>query len=87
MRIGEGSSPAHAREVLDEETRRVERVLLETRLRDGLPVDVLDADGRAAVPDQVARGLVETDAAAQGRVVLTTRGRLLADAVVRDLLT
>jgi len=87
VRIGEGSSPAHAREVLDEETRRVERVLLETRLRDGLSVDVLDADGRAAVPDQVARGLVETDAAAQGRVVLTTRGRLLADAVVRDLLT
>ena len=87
VRIGEGNSPAHAREVLDEETRRVERVLLETRLRDGLPVDVLDADGRAAVPDQVARGLVETDAAAQGRVVLTTRGRLLADAVVRDLLT
>jgi len=87
VRIGEGSSPAHAREVLDEETRRVERVLLETRLRDGLPVDVLDADGRAAVPDQVARGLVETEAAAQGRVVLTTRGRLLADAVVRDLLS
>jgi putative oxygen-independent coproporphyrinogen III oxidase len=86
-RIGAGSSPALAREVLDEETRRVERVLLETRLRDGLPVDVLDADGRAAVPDQVARGLVETDAAAQGLVVLTTRGRLLADAVVRDLLT
>jgi putative oxygen-independent coproporphyrinogen III oxidase len=87
VRIGEGSSPAHAREVLDEETRRVERVLLETRLRDGLPVDVLGADGRGAVPDQVARGLVETDAAARGRVVLTTRGRLLADAVVRDLLT
>jgi putative oxygen-independent coproporphyrinogen III oxidase len=87
VRIGEGNSPAHAREVLDEETRRVERVLLETRLRDGLPVDVLDADGRAAVPDQVARGLAETDAAAQGRVVLTTRGRLLADAVVRDLLS
>jgi oxygen-independent coproporphyrinogen-3 oxidase len=87
VRIGEGRSPAHAREVLDEETRRVERVLLETRLRDGLPVEVLDADSRTAVPDQVARGLAETDAAAQGRVVLTTRGRLLADAVVRDLLT
>jgi oxygen-independent coproporphyrinogen-3 oxidase len=87
VRIGEGTSPAHAREVLDEETRRVERVLLETRLREGLPADVLAVDGRAAVPDQVARGLVETDAAAQGLVVLTTRGRLLADAVVRDLLT
>ena len=31
----QGVSPAHAREVLDDETRRVERVLLETRLRRG----------------------------------------------------
>ena len=87
VRIGEGRSPAQAREVLDAETRRVERVLLETRLRDGLPLDVLDEDGRAAVPAQVARGLVEEDPLARGRVVLTTRGRLLADGVVRDLLT
>jgi putative oxygen-independent coproporphyrinogen III oxidase len=87
VRIAERRSPAQAREVLDAETRRVERVLLETRLRDGLPLDVLDDDGRAAVPAQVARGLVEEDPLARGRVVLTTRGRLLADAVVRDLLT
>jgi oxygen-independent coproporphyrinogen-3 oxidase len=85
-RIGAGASPAHAREVLDDETRRVERVLLETRLRAGLPVDVLDDTGRAAVPEQVERGLVEPAALATGRVVLTLRGRLLADAVVRDLL-
>ena len=62
-------------------------MLLETRLRQGLPVDVLDDAGRAALPDQVARGLVEPADVAQGRVVLTTRGRLLADAVVRDLLS
>ena len=87
MRVGEGVSPAHGREVLDEETRRVERVLLETRLRQGLPVGVLDDAGRAALPEQVVRGLVEQRELDQGRVVLTTRGRLLADAVVRDLLT
>jgi len=87
VRIGKRHSPAQAREVLAAETRRVERVLLETRLRDGLPLDVLDDDGRAAVPVQVARALVEEDPLARGRVVLTTRGRLLADAVVRDLLT
>ena len=68
-------------------TRRVERVLLETRLRQGLPVDVLDDAGRAALPVQVERGLVEPDDVERGRVVLTTRGRLLADAVVRDLLS
>ncbi len=85
-RIAAGSSPAHAREVLDPETQRLERVLLETRLRSGLPVDVLDEAGRAALPEQVQRGLVEPDALDDGRVVLTLRGRLLADAVVRDLL-
>lgn len=81
-RVGEGMSPAHAREVLDPETRRVERVLLETRLRSGLPLDVLDGAGRAAVPDLVERGLVEPG----DPLVLSTQGRLLADAVVRDLL-
>jgi oxygen-independent coproporphyrinogen-3 oxidase len=82
-RINSGDSPAHAREVLDEETRRVERVLLEMRLHDGLPVSVLDATGRAEVDDLVRRGLLERYGE---RLVLTTDGRLLADAVVRDLL-
>nr|WP_238353029.1 radical SAM family heme chaperone HemW [Kribbella solani] len=82
-RITSGASPAYARELLDEETRRVERVLLEVRLAAGLRLDVLDAAGRAAVDEVVADGLaVLTD----DRLVLTNRGRLLADAVVRDLL-
>jgi putative oxygen-independent coproporphyrinogen III oxidase len=85
-RLGAGLSPGHGREVLDEETRRVERVLLETRLHGGLPVEVLDDAGRSALTAQVDRGLVDGRAARGGRVVLTARGRLLADAVVRDLL-
>ena len=58
-------------------------MLLELRLRDGLPLNVLDEAGRSAVDAQVAAGLavVEGD-----RLVLTARGRLLADGVVRDLL-
>jgi putative oxygen-independent coproporphyrinogen III oxidase len=82
-RLAAGVSPAHAREVLDQESRRVERVLLELRLRDGLPVDVLDTAGRAAVGGLGARGLLVEEA---DRLVLTRTGRLLADAVVRDLL-
>ena len=82
-RITAGDSPAYAREVLDAETRRVERVLLEVRLASGLQLDVLDDAGRAAVDDLVRDGLV---LAAEQRLVLTTRGRLLADAVVRSLL-
>ncbi|WP_134741853.1 radical SAM family heme chaperone HemW [Nocardioides sp. 503] len=82
-RLASGASPAHAREVLDPESRRVERVLLELRLRDGLDPHVLDEAGRRAVPVLVRDGLLE---AGTKRLVLTRRGRLLADAVVRDLL-
>jgi putative oxygen-independent coproporphyrinogen III oxidase len=82
-RLAAGASPAHARETLDPETRRVERVLLELRLRDGLPLDVLDEPGRTAAKDALARDLL-TDHT--GRLVLTRPGRLLADAIVRTLL-
>ncbi|GAB2459101.1 radical SAM family heme chaperone HemW [Nocardioides hungaricus] len=82
-RLAAGRSPAQAQEVLDEESRRVERVLLELRLRAGLPVDVLDDVGRAALPGLVDRGLLTV---IDGRLIPTRTGRLLADAVVRDLL-
>lgn len=85
-RLVAGASPSLAREVLDDETRRVERVLLESRIADGLPVDVLEPDGRRAVAGLIAEGLVDGGAALAGRVVPTLRGRLLADAVVRQLL-
>jgi oxygen-independent coproporphyrinogen-3 oxidase len=60
----------------------VERIMLETRLVEGLPVGVLDDHGLAWLPDLAEGGLVEQR---EEHVVLTRRGRLLADAVVRDL--
>ena len=84
-RLAAGQSPAQAREVLDVGTRRVERVLLETRLVDGLDVAVLDDAGRAATDALTADGLLEPGGLEAGRLVLTRRGRLLADLVVRDL--
>ncbi|HWU23205.1 MAG TPA: radical SAM family heme chaperone HemW, partial [Nocardioides sp.] len=57
-RLAAGGSPEADSEMLDAETRRVERVLLEVRLREGLPVGVLHDAGRAALPDVVRRGLV-----------------------------
>lgn len=82
-RLARGVTPAHARELLGEEDRRVERVLLELRLRDGLPVGVLDQAGRAEVARLVDEGLLTRHAE---RLVPTRQGRLLADALVRDLL-
>lgn len=85
-RLASGSSPAHARELLDTEARRVERVLLEVRLSEGMAAGVLDDAGSAEASLMVAEGLLQADAWASGRLVLTTQGRLLADLVVRRLL-
>jgi len=79
-------SPAHAREVLDDEARHTEDVLLRVRLRDGLPVEVLSQSGTVAARCAIDDGLLDASAFADGRVVLTLRGRLLADGVVRMLL-
>ena len=81
-----GHSPAAGRETLDPETRRVERVLLGSRIRAGLPTSELSAAGRTAVAGLIADGLVEPGAALRGLVVPTLRGRLLADAVVRRII-
>jgi oxygen-independent coproporphyrinogen-3 oxidase len=78
-----GRSPAEARELLDEDARHAERVLLELRLAEGLDTALLTSDERAGVPQLVDDGLLSERA---GRLVLTGRGRLLADGVVRSLL-
>ncbi|MET4059201.1 putative oxygen-independent coproporphyrinogen III oxidase [Arthrobacter sp. UYP6] len=86
QRIAAGESPAVGRETLDAETRYVEDIMLRTRLAEGLELSRLKKSGRLAVAGLMADGLVDPQAALTGRVLLTTRGRLLADAVVRRLL-
>ena len=87
QRMAAGVSPAHARETLGAETRREERILLETRIADGLPADVLTQEQRRGVPQLIADGLIDGRAAIGGRIVPTRRGRLLADTVVHRLLS
>jgi oxygen-independent coproporphyrinogen-3 oxidase len=83
--LAESRSPGAGREVLGAEDRRVERILLELRLSAGCPLDLLTEAGAEAAARAVGEGLLEPAAHAAGRAVLTLRGRLLADAVVRDL--
>ena len=91
-RLGAGLSPAAGRELLTDEQRYDERVLLGVRLVDGLPIDDLRPKGASAVAGLIADGLVVEppvegpSAVRPRRVVLTLRGRLLADTVVRRLL-
>jgi oxygen-independent coproporphyrinogen-3 oxidase len=84
-RIGAGVSPGAGRELLTTEQAHLERVLLGIRLRAGLSLSDLDDRGRAAAATAAQDGLLELDALHGGRAVLTLRGRLLADAVVRAL--
>jgi oxygen-independent coproporphyrinogen-3 oxidase len=83
--LAEGFSPAAGRERLSADDQRVERVLLELRLVDGLALAALDSAGRVEATVAVRDGLLDGPALAAGRCVLTSRGRLLADAVVRRL--
>ena len=87
QRLADGSSPAHAREVPDPEATQLERVLLQSRIREGLAIADLPGSARTAVAGLIADELVEPADALRGRIVLTRRGRLLADAVVRALTT
>ncbi|WP_026818408.1 radical SAM family heme chaperone HemW [Arthrobacter castelli] len=85
-RLKSGRSPAAGRETLDATATHMEHVMLRTRLREGLAIEALGGAGRSQIAPLIAEGLIEPSAAFGGTVVLTLRGRLLADGVVRRLL-
>ena len=100
-RLRDGRSPAYAGEILDEDTRELERVMLGVRTSEGIELAGLpgtrqaDEAGAALgagsvsggrVAALIADGLVDGAAALRGRAILTLRGRLLADYVTRELM-
>lgn len=100
-RLRDGRSPAYAGEILDEDTRELERVMLGVRTSEGIELVGLpgtrqaDEAGAALgagavsggrVAALVADGLIDGAAALRGRAILTLRGRLLADYVTRELM-
>ncbi|HJQ02709.1 MAG TPA: radical SAM family heme chaperone HemW [Jatrophihabitans sp.] len=82
-----GRSPAAGRESLSAAAQLTERLMLQVRLSDGLDLAGLPPAALRHAEQSVTWGLAERAALGRGRLVLTQRGRLLADAVVRDLLT
>lgn len=81
--LAEPRLPVADSEDIDAAARHMEDVMLRMRLRSGLPRGVLTEPERRRADIALTDGLV---VAAADRLVLTDRGRLLADAVVRDLL-
>jgi len=82
--LGGATLPVADFEQLDAETSHTEDVMLRIRLRTGLPTAVLSGVERDRAARAVDDGLLYRDGE---RLVLTDRGRLLADGVVRTLLS
>jgi putative oxygen-independent coproporphyrinogen III oxidase len=82
-RLRLGQAPTADFERLDDRDRHIEDVLLRIRLHSGLPLSMLTESERRRAAVAVTDGLL---ADVGDRLVLTGRGRLLADAVVRDVL-
>ncbi len=100
-RLRDGRSPAYAGEILDEDTRELERVMLGVRTSEGIELAGLPGTRQAdeagvalgagvvsggRVAALIADGLIDGAAALRGRAILTLRGRLLADYVTRELM-
>ncbi|ASK64668.1 coproporphyrinogen III oxidase [Brachybacterium avium] len=83
--LASGEMPVADSEQVADEDRLVERIMLELRIADGLDIEVIPQERRPMLAVHRDRGHLEPAALADGRAVLTRSGRLLADAVIRDL--
>jgi putative oxygen-independent coproporphyrinogen III oxidase len=84
-RLAAGESPAQAREVLTAAEGELEKIMLGVRLASGYPLAGLPPSGQEYAQRRMADPLISPDSLRDGTIVLTRRGRLLADAVIRDL--
>jgi putative oxygen-independent coproporphyrinogen III oxidase len=78
-RVEAGEAPVDGEEILTAEQRRLERIMLELRRREGVDRGLASPE---AAEQLVADGLLRRDA---DRLVLTLRGRQVADLVTRTL--
>lgn len=82
--VSSGELPIKDSETLTEEDRHIERIMLGLRLSDGIDRSILRAEEAARVDRQVQAGMLEY---VGSHVQLTGRGRLLADAIIVDILS
>jgi oxygen-independent coproporphyrinogen-3 oxidase len=83
QRLADATLPVAGFEELSADAAHTEDVMLRLRVRQGLPLAVLSDEEQRRARTAIADGLLATEG---GSLVLTDRGRLLADAVVRAIL-
>ncbi len=84
-RLADGLSPEDDGEDLSSHTLAFERIMLGLRLAEGLEREAVGVDKADANAQLIADGVLDGASALRGRLVLTRRGRLLADAAIRAL--
>ena len=84
-RLAMAESPAAETEHLSAADLALESVMLRIRLAEGVPRATVAADRGGAIARLIADGILDGKRALTGTLALTLRGRLLADAAVREL--
>ncbi len=82
-----GNTPAAGNEILSEDDKLVESVMLRIRMCEGLPLSSFTQAQQAKLNSFYERELFEAKSWESGQLVLSLKGRLLADQVVRDILS
>ena len=85
--IAEGKSPSAGNELLTEDDKSTERVMLRIRMREGMALSTFSDVQRKVLDGFFQRGLFIPEQWQNGRVVLALEGRLLADQIVREVLS
>jgi oxygen-independent coproporphyrinogen-3 oxidase len=87
-KLADGTGVEEGFEELSDSQKLTEQVLLQIRIASGLDMELVRSlPGYSAklVSEYIASGLIDGPAVLKGSLVLTLRGRLLADSLVRQL--
>lgn len=85
--ITSNQSPATGAETLTFEEKKIESLMLRIRMREGIERAEFDSSQRGLLDSFFQRGLFDEKQWQDGRIILSLKGRLLADQVVRELVS
>lgn len=85
--VKNGDSPAAGSEILTDDDKLVENLMLHIRMRDGIAINTFTPAQQSMLQQFNSRRLFVSDDWSAGRLVLSLEGRLLADQIVRELLS